>query len=165
VPLQRAAKGATARCNDALQIEQLPGRLDLRDNRSPPGLQSVVIEVRPAGAPGLYVSTLDGQCLSVSRQPFVTSAWTLLRRGVAPDLMLVMRSRSSSTDALRGKLGEVAELTVIENRHAGPVIRPYRNPASECPLALRWFIKEADFDAPGREVSARAGKPPRRARQ
>jgi hypothetical protein len=85
----------------------------------------VVIVVWPAGSPGGYQATLDCEILCISRQPFFTAARTLVERGFPVDALLVMRWRGSFADALRGKLGEVAQLTVIENDRTGPAFRRY----------------------------------------
>jgi hypothetical protein len=109
-----------------------------------PAVLPVVIVMWPAGSPGRYQATLDGETLCISRQPFFTAARTLVARGFLADALLVMRWRGSFADALRGKLGEVAQLTVIENDRTGPASRRYTPPPKFCSPA-QGVARDGDF--------------------
>jgi hypothetical protein len=140
------AKGVTAQCGDALQIEHVSRRLDLRDTKSSFEHQSLIIEVAPAATPGCYRASLSGETLCASRTPFLAAARQLIERSHAPHSLLVMRWRDSPVDALRARLGAAARLTVVETERAGPVFRPY-TPPPKWPARCRGSAQDGDFEA------------------
>jgi len=85
----------------------------------------MVITISPAGR-GRFRSSLGSRLLCTSDTPFTCSARVLLREGVDPTMPLEMTREGSDTVDLRSTVGAAARLTVIENAHTGPVLRPYR---------------------------------------
>jgi hypothetical protein len=115
------------------------------------GAPAIVITLEPGERPGSYLASLDGEALCVSRQPFFEAARELIARGFPAEVMLIMRWRGSSADALRGRLGLAAGLTVSESDRGGPRIVPYR--ADAC-FPCRPASQEAGFASPGLKVAA-----------
>ena len=119
-------------------------------------MRKIVIIVEPvAGRPGYFAAALDGVGLCISREPLLSAARELIRRGVSPDTILAMRHAGSDHDALRGRLGALAMSTIADNRHGTPVLRrwkgppgvvqapPVRRPSPELPHAS---LREARHD-------------------
>jgi hypothetical protein len=121
-------------------------------------MRTIIILVSPAGSPGSYVAELYGEVLCRSRTPFLAAARRLIERGFSPAATLVMRWAGSSTDALRGKLGIAAGLTVIENDRAGPAFRRY-SPPPECRLPAQGGGQEAVLARAPAEAKAGEPKP------
>jgi len=77
-----------------------------------------------------YEARLEGcdSVLCVSRTPFFDAGRALIKQGYDPDSRLVMRHDGSATQALRGKLGIAAKLTVKEydDGRSPPTFARYR---------------------------------------
>ena len=74
-----------------------------------------LVTVSPNGAPGHFDAVIDGELMvASSRQPFTDTARVLLDRGVDSNSWLIQRHAGSDVDALRGKVGIAAKLTVKE---------------------------------------------------
>jgi hypothetical protein len=112
---------------------------------------AIVITLDPGERPGSYRASLDGKTLCISRQPFFTAARELIARGFAPDAQLAMCWRGSSADALRGRLGLAAGLTVSESERGGPRIVPHR---ADARFPCRSASQEARFASAGLKVAA-----------
>jgi hypothetical protein len=74
----------------------------------------------------LYEARLeDGSLLGRYRCPFFGAARALLAMGYPEDTTLVMRHEGSEVISLRGPIGKMAKLTVLENETFGPVLRTF----------------------------------------
>ena len=79
---------------------------------------TILIVEETASRRGRFDGWVDGkQIVFSSRTPFLTAARALLKQGVDPAAILVMRHRKTGTDSLRGQIGRVAKFVVKE----GPV--------------------------------------------
>jgi len=87
---------------------------------------------------GRFVTMLaDGSViLPSSRQPLLDAARVLLALGCDPEQRLVMRHQGSSINAMSGKIGELAKLTVRETDTEGPHFRALPTVRRQCPFAL-----------------------------
>src|SRR5262249_44251250 len=91
-----------------------------RNERHPAAVQQWSNEVRLCTislscTPDHYDATVNGELLvRSSRTPFTATARVLLDRGIDSNSWLIMRHRGSEVDALRGKVGVAARLTVKE---------------------------------------------------
>jgi hypothetical protein len=83
-------------------------------------------------SPGVYVVTLDGEAVARDCAPFLAAARKLLNRGADPDSELSMRWQGSPHVAMRGRLGSVATLTVVEGLGGLRLatFEPYAGPGS-----------------------------------
>lgn len=69
----------------------------------------------------------DGEILLQGvRTPLFDAARELLRRGIEPSTMLVMRHKGSPITAMWGTVGRLATLTVTEGDKKGPVITAWK---------------------------------------
>src|SRR5262249_44705977 len=83
-----------------------------RNERHPAAVQQWSNEVRLCT---ISDATVNGELLvRSSRTPFTATARVLLDRGIDSNSWLIMRHRGSEVDALRGKVGVAARLTVKE---------------------------------------------------
>jgi len=78
--------------------------------------------------PGVFTATLNGVPLCESHQPLCAAARELLRRGVPADAVLILRHAGSGHDALRGRLGALAQLTVEDGPNGRPRLRRWKAP-------------------------------------
>ena len=85
----------------------------------------------------------DRLIVASSTQPLLDSARVLLREGVDPETKLVMRHKGSDTDALSGRVGELAMLTVWET--------------AEGPRLGRWRADESRVSAPRIDETEQGG--------
>jgi hypothetical protein len=95
-------------------------------------LTLIVKPIGPSARRGmLFQTTLDSVELTTSHQPFLDSARQLLAQGVDPDTVLAMRHEGKDHDALRGRLGDLAKLTVSEasDGRSLPDFRPWSSPS------------------------------------
>lgn len=83
------------------------------------------IDVRKLTAT-LYEVSLNGEVLCQSRTPLLSAARVLLRRGVNPQTELRMVRFGSDVTVMRARLGDAAELTVVENDKSGPRFGKYK---------------------------------------
>ena len=91
--------------------------------------------------------------VKASRQPFFDAARTLLRRGVAPDAVILARHRASPTTALHATVGEAARWAVEESDRGGLRRRRWK------PLPTTLSCR--DGVAENAEGAATEGKAPR----
>jgi hypothetical protein len=95
-----------------------------------------VIAAPVPSRPGFFEARLAGRVLcSATRTPFCDSARELIKLGFAEDALLVMRHTGADHDALRGRLGTVARLTVSDDTQGRPKFR-------------RWIAPPASVAAP-----------------
>jgi len=84
--------------------------------------------------PGLYHALVNDKIIVRStRQPFLDGCRALLAQGYDPkEIAVIMRHENSTTDSLRGPIGEAAKLTVKERAKGNaPVFakwQPYAGP-------------------------------------
>jgi hypothetical protein len=85
--------------------------------------------------PGRFSATLPNghTIVTSSRTPFLDAARALLSQGANPNDTLQAHHKGSSTIALRGNLGRMAKLTVIEEQIAGLRIRQWE-PIEQSPF-------------------------------
>lgn len=97
----------------------------------------IVIETIAIGkrGPRYCVRLANGEAvLESTRLPFCDGARELLRRGHAPSTIIEMRHKGASIVAMRGMIGKVAALTVVETDKVGPVFarwKPFPDERSE----------------------------------
>jgi hypothetical protein len=66
---------------------------------------------------GRFDGWIDGELVvQSSRQPFLDASRELMKRGVDPATILMMRHRKTGTDSLRGPIGKAAKLDVAGGR-------------------------------------------------
>ena len=83
--------------------------------------------VSPNGLPGHFAAAVNGLFIVLSsRQPLLDTCRALLADGADPNSWVIMRHAGSDVDALRGKVGLLARLTIEESAH-GPVFRSFRD--------------------------------------
>jgi hypothetical protein len=73
----------------------------------------------------VYEASVGGEVLCRSRTPLLSAARVLLSRGVDTNTELRMVRFGSDVTLMRSRLGDAAELTVIENDRAGPRFGKY----------------------------------------
>jgi hypothetical protein len=73
----------------------------------------------------VYEASTGGEVICRSKTPLFSAARALLRRGVDPNTELRMVRFGSDMTVMRARLGDAAELTVIENDKAGPRFGKY----------------------------------------
>jgi hypothetical protein len=84
----------------------------------------------PVDRRGRYrVELADGTVLTVSRQPFLDAARTLISAGYSPDIVLFGWRKGSANWSLRGRLGEAAKLTVDETKTRFARWKPFSSSA------------------------------------
>jgi hypothetical protein len=125
------------------------------------------IIVKPTGSNGRYSARLGERLLLASaRCPLLESARLLLAEGVAPETVLEMQHSGSPIVAMRGRLGELAALTVVENKNEGPVFRkfvPFDRPFGEDSVLPRSPQPVgADFEPRGGDIAETAEPRPTR---
>jgi hypothetical protein len=93
----------------------------------PKTLVLTVKAIGPSARGTQFVATVDGRGLTRSHQPFLDAARVLLAEGTDADTVLVMRHEGTNRDALRGRLGDLAGLTVSEpgSGKQAPDFRPW----------------------------------------
>ena len=90
-----------------------------------------LIEVTPT-TPGCFSAAVNGEILVISsRQPFFDACRSLLNAGADPNSWVVMRHAGSDVEALRGKLGILAKLSVEDDRLGRPNFRSWRGARSD----------------------------------
>jgi hypothetical protein len=74
--------------------------------------------IEPVNRRGLFAARLaeDLRTLCTSRAPFTDSARMLLREGIGPNAILIIRKAGPDYDSLRSTVGAAAKLTVDETR-------------------------------------------------
>jgi hypothetical protein len=93
---------------------------------------AILITIVPLDCRGRYRAYLGLRPLVAgTRTPLLDVARELIRLGADPDTVLVMRHAGAGHDALRGRLGTAAGLTVEECSDGRPRFRPYRPRLSE----------------------------------
>lgn len=73
----------------------------------------------------LYEASMGGEVLCRSRTPLLSAARVLMQRGVDPNTELRMARLGSEMTLMRARLGDAAELTVVEGGRGGPRFRKY----------------------------------------
>jgi len=73
-----------------------------------------------------YRMTIDGRDYGTSNTPLFTAARLLLNEGHDPETILQMRHDGSSIPSMKGRIGRLAGLTVIEDEKRGPRFGSYR---------------------------------------
>lgn len=74
----------------------------------------------------VYEASTGGEVLCQSKTPLLSAARVLMRRGVDPNTELRMVRFGSEMTLMRARLGDAAELTVIENDKASPRFGKYK---------------------------------------
>jgi hypothetical protein len=91
-----------------------------------------LVVVSPNGAPGHFDAVCGNEVLVTnSRTPFLDAARVLQFRGVDSNSWLIGRHAESDVDAVRGKVGILARLTVAEGDRDVPRFRAWK------PMRLR----------------------------
>ena len=92
-------------------------------------MRVVTIVIRAVNRRGMYSAHTESGRLLVrsSSVPFCDAARELIRIGYSPESMLVMRREGSQVEALRGRIGPAAGLTVEDGRFV-----PHRPRVSGC---------------------------------
>lgn len=76
---------------------------------------------------GLYSVSFGELVLRPSREPLLSSARELLVLGLASPEDELCLTRDGERVDLKGLVGVLAKLTVVENERVGPVFKSYRN--------------------------------------
>lgn len=87
---------------------------------------TVIIATPTTDRPGVFIASLNGKPVCESHEPLCAAARELRRCGVPPDAVLVMRHDGAHHDAVRGRLGALARLTVADDRHGTPRLRRWK---------------------------------------
>ena len=74
----------------------------------------------------VYEASVNGEVLCRSRTPLHSAARVLASRGVGRDTELRMVRFGSDTILVRARLGDAADLTVLESGPGGPRFGKYR---------------------------------------
>ena len=62
----------------------------------------------------IFNGYIDDRCIVCSGQPFLDASRILINEGIDPNTVMIMRHKGSNIDALIGKIGIAAKLTVDE---------------------------------------------------
>jgi hypothetical protein len=90
-----------------------------------------LIEVTPT-SPGCFSASVNGEIVIISsRQPLLDACRYLLDARADPNSWVVMRHAGSDLEALRGKLGILAKLSVEDDRLGRPKFRRWRDTRSD----------------------------------
>jgi hypothetical protein len=88
--------------------------------------RTIEIEVVPAGCDRFHAYAETSRKLCTSRTPFLTAARILLLRdGLPPETLIVMRHHGSAVIALWSTVGQAAALRVLDGSNGTPLFRPY----------------------------------------
>ena len=93
-----------------------------------PNTVTLFVTPKPADKYAVHVGDDCRLVCASSRQPLLDAARFLLSEGLDPSTLLVMR-RSDGIDALRGKVGSAARLTVDERKTCFARWRPFSQSA------------------------------------
>jgi hypothetical protein len=100
-----------------------------------------LIVVSPNGEPGRFAAHDDRGRLLVasSRQPLLDACRLLLSVGIEANAWAIMRHHGNDVDAVRGKVGILAKLTVVERDRGGIQLErwnPISSSAGSPPMRL-----------------------------
>jgi len=102
-----------------------------KQNRCP-----IIIVVNERDRSGIYDAFYQGRYLCSSTVPFIDSCRALVAQGLDPKLPAVMRRVGSDVDALRGRLGAVANVEISAAGNGQPVFRRPRRGVMAPPMRL-----------------------------
>lgn len=86
---------------------------------------TIIVTPKPGG---YFAASVDGEHITTSTTPLLTTARKLLATGVDPNETLQMKHRGSDTIALRSTVGYAAKRAVRENETQGPLLVRYVTP-------------------------------------
>jgi hypothetical protein len=106
----------------------------------------LIITIRPIGADKYEVQHAGRVLVRSSTEPFLAAARALLAEGWPPGAVLAMRHRGEPDFALRGKLGQVAKVTVENCTDGTPRLRRWKpSPYSAVSPPVRVFEPQLPY--------------------